>query len=61
MKKFVTHICETCDKELKTVEEYKECFNNGHDLRTKGQFIIKNIINKRLILKDVINDKVMTE
>jgi len=42
MKDKIEYSCETCKKNLKTLEEYNKHFHKNHTIRVKGLVIVDN-------------------
>ena len=45
IKEFINNYCETCKKKLITREEWKEHFDKNHNIRTRGQFVINDVMD----------------
>ncbi len=53
IKEYVTQTCENCKKKINSPEEWQECFDRGHTIRTYGQGVVdtKLSIQGRRIIK----------
>ncbi len=36
----IKRTCETCGRELETIEEHDKCFHANHDIRVQGMFSV---------------------